>query len=112
MVVGFLIPVYFSPDTGARGLPQGVKAARGSFGCRRSLCARERTSYERRRGDEEIAAGGFGHGFRVAQGGLIGRERYPTAKRLLITADGGGSNGSRCEIGDNAWVLARLAAGS
>lgn len=28
----------------------------------------------------------------------MGRERYPTAKRLLITADGGGSNGSRVRL--------------
>ena len=25
----------------------------------------------------------------------MGRERYPTADRLMITADGGGSNGTR-----------------
>jgi transposase len=29
---------------------------------------------------------------------LMGRERYPNAKRLLITADGGGSNGSRVRL--------------
>lgn len=28
----------------------------------------------------------------------MGRERYPTAERLLITADGGGSNGSRARL--------------
>lgn len=28
----------------------------------------------------------------------MGRERYPNAKRLLITADGGGSNGSRVRL--------------
>lgn len=28
----------------------------------------------------------------------MGRERYPDAKRLLITADGGGSNGSRVRL--------------
>jgi transposase len=28
----------------------------------------------------------------------MGREVYPKAKRLLITADGGGSNGSRCRL--------------
>ena len=28
----------------------------------------------------------------------MGRERYPTAERLLITADGGGSNGSRVRL--------------
>ncbi len=27
-----------------------------------------------------------------------GRARYPAARRLLITADGGGSNGSRCRL--------------
>ena len=32
---------------------------------------------------------------------LMGRERYPTAKSLLITADGGGSNGSRVRL----WKL-------
>ncbi len=26
---------------------------------------------------------------------VMGRERYPNANRLMITADGGGSNGSR-----------------
>ena len=30
--------------------------------------------------------------------GLIGKEQYPSAKRLLITADGGGSNGSRVKL--------------
>ena len=29
---------------------------------------------------------------------LMGRERYPDAKKLLITADGGGSNGSRVKL--------------
>ncbi len=29
---------------------------------------------------------------------FMGRERYPEAKRLLITADGGGSNGSRVKL--------------
>jgi len=29
---------------------------------------------------------------------LMGRERYPQAKRLLISADGGGSNGSRVRL--------------
>ena len=33
---------------------------------------------------------------------LMGRERYPTAKSLLITADGGGSNGSRVRL----WKVA------
>jgi hypothetical protein len=28
----------------------------------------------------------------------MGRERYPTAGRLMITADGGGSNGSRVRL--------------
>jgi hypothetical protein len=28
----------------------------------------------------------------------MGRERYPRAKRLLISADGGGSNGSRLRL--------------
>ncbi len=32
---------------------------------------------------------------------LMGRERYPRATRLLITADGGGSNGSRVRL----WKL-------
>jgi hypothetical protein len=32
----------------------------------------------------------------------MGREVYPQAKRLLITADGGGSNGSRCRL----WKVA------
>lgn len=32
---------------------------------------------------------------------MMGKERYPTAKRLLITADGGGSNGSRLRL----WKL-------
>jgi hypothetical protein len=31
----------------------------------------------------------------------MGRERYPVAKSLLITADGGGSNGSRVRL----WKL-------
>ncbi|EQD30245.1 Rhodopirellula transposase family protein, partial [mine drainage metagenome] len=29
---------------------------------------------------------------------LIGKKRYPEAKRLMITADGGGSNGSRVKL--------------
>ena len=29
---------------------------------------------------------------------VMGRERYPTADRLMITADGGGSNGSRVRL--------------
>ena len=29
---------------------------------------------------------------------VMGRERYPDAKRLMITADGGGSNGSRVRL--------------
>jgi DNA-binding phage protein len=29
---------------------------------------------------------------------VMGRERYPTAERLMITADGGGSNGSRVRL--------------
>jgi hypothetical protein len=29
---------------------------------------------------------------------LMGKERYPRATRLLITADGGGSNGSRVRL--------------
>ena len=28
----------------------------------------------------------------------MGRERYPNARSLLITADGGGSNGSRVRL--------------
>ena len=28
----------------------------------------------------------------------MGRERYPDAHRLMITADGGGSNGSRVKL--------------
>ena len=32
----------------------------------------------------------------------MGRKRYPQAKELLITADGGGSNGSRCRL----WKVA------
>jgi transposase len=32
----------------------------------------------------------------------MGRKRYPRAKELLITADGGGSNGSRCRL----WKVA------
>ena len=31
----------------------------------------------------------------------LGSEMYPGAKRLLVTADGGGSNGSRCRL----WKL-------
>ena len=36
-----------------------------------------------------------------------GRRRYPTARRLLISADGGGSNGSRLRLWK--WELQRLA---
>jgi len=36
-----------------------------------------------------------------------GRARYPAARRLLITADGGGSNGSRVRLWK--WELQRLA---
>jgi hypothetical protein len=36
-----------------------------------------------------------------------GRARYPAARRLLITADGGGSNGSRLRLWK--WELQRLA---
>ena len=36
-----------------------------------------------------------------------GRERYPNATRLLITADGGGSNGSRVRLWK--WELQKLA---
>jgi hypothetical protein len=36
-----------------------------------------------------------------------GRARYPAARRLLITADGGGSNGSRVRLWK--WALQRLA---
>ncbi len=32
----------------------------------------------------------------------MGSKRYPSARRLLITADGGGSNGSRCRL----WKVA------
>ena len=32
----------------------------------------------------------------------MGSRRYPAAKRLLVTADGGGSNGSRCRL----WKVA------
>jgi hypothetical protein len=32
----------------------------------------------------------------------MGTKRYPEAKELLITADGGGSNGSRCRL----WKMA------
>ncbi len=35
----------------------------------------------------------------------MGRGRYPDAKSLLITADGGGSNGSRVRL----WKLQKLA---
>jgi hypothetical protein len=45
--------------------------------------------------------GGAGQRFRRAKlGGMAraGRERYPTANRLMITADGGGSNGSRVRL--------------
>ena len=36
----------------------------------------------------------------------MGAECYPAAKRLLITADGGGSNSSRCHLWK--WCLAQL----
>lgn len=36
----------------------------------------------------------------------MGADRYPTARRLLITADGGGSNSSRCHLWK--WCLAQL----
>ncbi len=36
-----------------------------------------------------------------------GRTRYPSARRLLITADGGGRNGARVRLGK--WELQRLA---
>jgi hypothetical protein len=32
----------------------------------------------------------------------MGNHRYPHARALLITADGGGSNGSRCRL----WKVA------
>ena len=38
---------------------------------------------------------------------LMGRERYPNARSLLITADGGGSNGSRVRL----WKLRTAEAG-
>jgi hypothetical protein len=37
----------------------------------------------------------------------IGKQQYPLAKRLLITADGGGSNGSRVRLWK--WELQQLA---
>ena len=37
----------------------------------------------------------------------VGQEQYPKAKRLLITADGGGSNGSRVRLWK--WELQQLA---
>ena len=37
----------------------------------------------------------------------VGRQHYPQAKRLLISADGGGSNGSRVRLWK--WELQRLA---
>lgn len=37
----------------------------------------------------------------------VGRHQYPQAKRLLLTADGGGSNGSRVRLWK--WELQRLA---
>jgi transposase len=37
----------------------------------------------------------------------VGREQYPEAKRLLISADGGGSNGSRVRLWK--WELQQLA---
>jgi transposase len=39
--------------------------------------------------------------------GATGRARYPHARRLLITADGGGSNGARVRLWK--WELQRLA---
>ena len=36
-------------------------------------------------------------------GRQMGSQAYPRAKRLLITADGGGSNGSRCRLWKVAW---------
>lgn len=38
----------------------------------------------------------------------MGSPRYPQARRLLITADGGGSNSSRCHLWK--WCLAQLSA--
>ena len=38
---------------------------------------------------------------------LLGRKRYPALKRILVTADGGGSNGSRNRLWK--WELQRLA---
>jgi transposase len=37
----------------------------------------------------------------------VGKQQYPSAKRLLITADGGGSNGSRIRLWK--WELQQLA---
>lgn len=37
----------------------------------------------------------------------MGRQQYPQAKRLLISADGGGSNGSRVHLWK--WELQQLA---
>lgn len=37
----------------------------------------------------------------------VGKQQYPSAKRLLITADGGGSNGSRVRLWK--WELQQLA---
>ena len=45
----------------------------------------------------EFAAGAIGRWWKK-----MGRKRYPNAKELLITADGGGSNGSRCRL----WKVA------
>jgi transposase len=45
----------------------------------------------------EFAAGAIGRWWKK-----MGRKRYPDAKELLITADGGGSNGSRCRL----WKVA------
>jgi transposase len=39
--------------------------------------------------------------------GAVGRQQYPGAKRLLITADGGGSNGSRVRLWK--WELQQFA---
>jgi hypothetical protein len=41
----------------------------------------------------EFAVNAIGHWYAT-----MGRERYPTANRLMITADGGGSNGSRVRL--------------
>ena len=41
----------------------------------------------------EFAVNAIGHWYAT-----MGRERYPSANRLMITADGGGSNGSRVRL--------------